>query len=188
MEGGGYGAWQRRLYTAGMATPFSTEPVQASGGISGKVIAMAAAAVLLVLVIVGLTTLRRAPANPNAVLSPDVYASQVEFGSMTLSEATNGTGGKVTYVDGTVANHGSKTLSGATVQVAFATGDGSGVQRQTVPLTLIRTRPPYVDLEPVSAEPVGAGQSREFRLIFETVPAGWDTQVPQITLVGAVAR
>ncbi len=171
-----------------MATPFSTEPAQAGGGISGKVIGIAAGVVLLVLVVVGVATLRRAPANPNAVLLPDSYAPEVHFGNVTLSEATNGTGGKVTYVDGSVQNHGAKTLDGATVQVGFETEDGSGMQRQTVPLTLIRTRQPYVDLEPVSAEPIGPGETREFRLIFETVPAGWNTQPPQMLLVTADTR
>ncbi len=171
-----------------MATPFSTEAQTSSGGMSPKVIGIAAGAVLLVLLVVGVTTLRRTPANPNAVLAPDTYAASLPVDGVTLSEATNGTGGKVTYVDGSVHNTGSKTVTGAAVQVTFVSEDGTAPQRQTVPLTLIRTRLPYVDLEPVSAEPIGPGQSHEFRLIFETVPAAWNTQPPQISLVRADLR
>ncbi len=155
---------------------------------SPKVIGIAAGAVLLVLVVVGLATLRRTPANANALLAPDAYAASLPVDGVTLSEATNGTGGKVTYVDGQVRNTGGKTVTSATVQVTFVSADGTAPQRQTVPLTLIRTRVPYVDLEPVGAEPIGPGQSHDFRLIFETVPAGWNTQAPGISLIHAETR
>ncbi len=170
-----------------MPTPFSTEPA-ASGGISGKAIGAAAGAIMLILLIVGLVTLRHPAANAGALLPLDGYAPQLSIGDLTLSEATNGGGGKVTYVDGTVTNTGDKTLTAATVQVTFATEDGSGPQRQTVPLMLIRTRQPYVDLESVSSEPVAPGRHQEFRLIFETVPAAWNTQPPEIRLVHAETR
>ena len=165
-----------------MTTPFGTEPAT-DGGISGKVIGIAAGAVLLLLLLVVLATLRRPTASSGAVLPLDSYAAQLPMGAVTLSEATNGGGGKVTYVDGTVQNTGTKSVSAATLQVTFATDDGSPPQRQTVPLTLIRTRQPYVDLEPVSAEPIVPGQTRDFRLIFETVPAAWNTQPPDLRLV-----
>ncbi len=149
---------------------------------------MAAGAVLLVLAVVAVATLRHKPADAGAALPPDAYAADVQLGNVTLSEATNGTGGKVTYVDGAVRNTGGRTLEAAVVQVAFGADDGSVPQRQTVPLTLVRTRQPYVDLEPISAEPISPGETRDFRLIFETVPTTWNTQPPQITLVQAETR
>ncbi len=155
---------------------------------SPKVIGIAAGAVLLVLILVGVATLRHTPSNPTAVLPPDAYAASLPVDGVTLSEATNGTGGKVTYVDGSLHNNGGKTVTGATVQVTFVSEDGTAPRRQTVPLTLIRTRQPYVDLESIDAEPIAPGQSREFRLIFETVPPGWNTQPPQISLVHADLR
>ena len=170
-----------------MASTFGTEP--ASGGrISGQAIGAAACAVLLVLAVVALATLRRAPVNSGAALSADAYANRFEIGDVSLSEATNGGGGKVTYVDGTVHNTGGQTVSAATVQVTFASEDGSAPQRQTMPLMLIRTRVPYVDLEPVSAEPLKPGDRREFRLIFETVPVAWDTKPPEIRLIAGTIR
>lgn len=171
-----------------MAMSFSTEPDRASG-ISGKVLLAAAAAVLAVVAIVAIATLRRAPGNTGAELPLDAYAAQLPIGGISLSEATNGGGGRVTYVDGKVQNSGTQTLTAATVQVTFNTNGGSAPQREAVPLTLIRTRQPYVDIEPVSAEPIRPGESREFRLIFETVPAHWNTeQLPDVRLVHAVLR
>ena len=105
-----------------------------------------------------------------------------------MNEATNGTGGKLTYVDGTIGNTGSRTLTGATVQVTFGTEDGSPPHRETLPLSLIRTRIPYVDLQPVSAAPIAPGTTREFRLIFEAVPANWDVKPPLIQVVHADLR
>jgi hypothetical protein len=45
-----------------------------------------------------------------------------------------------------------------------------------------------VDLEPVSAAPIEPGQSRDFRLIFDTVPAEWNQQYPEIRVVSVHAR
>lgn len=164
------------------------EPERASG-ISGKVLLAAAAAVLVLVAVVAIATLRREPVNTGVELPLDAYAAQLAFSGISLSEATNGAGGRVTYVDGKVQNNGTRTLTAATVQVTFKIKGGSAPHRVTVPLTLIRTRQPYVDIEPVSAEPIRPGESREFRLIFEPVPAHWNTeQLPDVRLVHAVLR
>jgi adenosylcobinamide amidohydrolase len=57
-----------------------------------------------------------------------------------------------------------------------------------VPLSLIRTRQPYVDIEPVSAAPIEPGQQRDFRLIFDTVPADWNQQYPEIRVISVHSR
>ena len=162
-----------------MATPFSTEAPKDSG-ISRNVLLAAAGAVILLVLILAATTLHRAPKDAG---SPDGYAANVHTGNIALSEATNGTGGKVTYIDGTVQNSGSKTVTAATVQLTFPSDDGTVSAPVTAPLTLVRTRQPYVDLEPVSAEPLAAGGSHDFRLILEDIPASWNQQPPQIRVI-----
>ena len=175
-------------YTAGMAsTPFRTAPPD-EPGISRKVLLVAAAVVVAAVLGVALATLRRPPAKVGGTLPPDPYASQLAITELTLSEATNGTGGKVTYVDGRVRNSGTKTLTSATVDVGFQAEDGSIPHAEVVPLTLIRTRQPYVDLEPLSAEPLPPGGSHEFRLIFETVPESWDQKPPRLRVIHAGVR
>ena len=57
-----------------------------------------------------------------------------------------------------------------------------------LPLALIRTHVPYVDLQPISAAPIASGTQREFRLIFEAVPANWDVKPPMIQVVHADLR
>jgi hypothetical protein len=100
-----------------------------------------------------------------------------------MSEATSFSGAKVTYIDGQLANTGDKTLTAITVQVGFHSDVGQFAQRVALPLSFIRTHQPYVDTEPVSAAPIEPGQTREFRLIFDTVPAEWNLQFPEIRVI-----
>ena len=62
-----------------------------------------------------------------------------------MSESTNLAGGKVTYLDGHIANTGPRTVTGITVQVLFRDFAHEVTQNETQPLKLIRTREPYVD-------------------------------------------
>jgi hypothetical protein len=100
-----------------------------------------------------------------------------------MSEAGNLSGGKLTYLDGHMQNTGAKTVTGATVQVVFQNDEGLAPQIDTVPLTLIRMKEPYIDTEPISADPIKPGDDREFRLTFETVPDNWNTQMPEVRLI-----
>ena len=100
-----------------------------------------------------------------------------------MSEASNFAGGKVTYVDGDITNQGTKTLSGVTVQVAFHNEYKEIAQKETMPLSLIRTHEPYVDTEPVSADPLKPGDHKEFRLIFDSVAPDWNQQYPEIRVI-----
>jgi hypothetical protein len=123
---------------------------------------------------------RAAQQAENASQTPDSYASQLVIGNLQMSEATNGTGSKVTYVDGMIANKGDKTVTGVNVVVTFKNDIGEPPQKTPMPLTLIRTREPYVDIEPVAAEPLKPGDTHEFRLIFDHVSPTWNQQYPTV--------
>jgi hypothetical protein len=100
--------------------------------------------------------------------------------NLQMSEAANFAGSKVTYVDGLVTNKGGKTVTGINVLVTFNNDIAEPPQQTPMPLTLIRTREPYVDIEPVSAEPLKPGNSHEFRLIFDHVSPTWNQQYPTV--------
>lgn len=100
-----------------------------------------------------------------------------------MSESSNLAGGKVTYLDGHIANEGNKTVTGITVQVLFRDPAKEVTQNETQPLKLIRTRDPYVDLQPVSSAPLQPGDQRDFRLIFDAVSPDWDGAYPQIRIL-----
>ena len=114
---------------------------------------------------------------------PDPYAADLPIADLKMSEASNFAGGKVTYLDGKVTNEGNRTLTGITVQVAFRNDLKEIAQKETLPLSLIRTREPYVDTQPVSASPLKPGEAREFRLIFDSVAPDWNQEYPEVRVV-----
>jgi len=118
----------------------------------------------------------------------DPYAPKLGFSGIQMSEATSFSGAKVTYIDGQITNSGDRTVTAVTVQVGFHNDVGQFAQRLAVPLSLIRTREPYVDTQPVSAAPIEPGQTRDFRLIFDTVPADWDQRVPEARVINVRSR
>jgi hypothetical protein len=148
-------------------------------------------AALIVLVILGTLILagRKKPAvAPNTLQPPDAYAASLPLSQLAMSESSNLSGGKLTYLDGRIHNAGDRTLNAITVQVVFQNDERLPPQIDTQALTLIRMREPYIDTEPVSAEPLKPGDDREFRLIFETVPENWNTQMPEVRVIRTVTR
>ncbi len=127
---------------------------------------------------------RRKPAPaPNTLLPLAAYASNLPLSQLAMSEATSLSGGKSTFVDGHIRNTGSQTVTGVTVQVLFRNDEQMPPQMETVPLSLIRTREPYIDTQPVSVAPLKPGDDREFRLIFESIPTNWNMQMPEVHVV-----
>ncbi|MCU1313020.1 MAG: hypothetical protein JWM54_777 [Acidobacteriaceae bacterium] len=115
-----------------------------------------------------------------AVHGPDPYAPNLSVNNLKMSEAENFAGGKVTYVDGEISNRGDKTVTGVNVAVTFMNDVGEPPQVVPMPLSLIRMREPYVDIEPVTAEPLKPGETHEFRLIFDHISPVWNQQYPSV--------
>ena len=138
---------------------------------------------LVILIVVGDRVNPDSRPTGTAMAPADPYAANLSIAGLQMSEATSFSGAKVTYIDGQITNHGNQTLTAITVQVGFHSDVGQFAQRLAFPLTLIRTRQPYVDLQPVSAAPIEPGQSRDFRLIFDTVPSDWNLQYPEIRVI-----
>lgn len=152
----------------------------------GLPIAAWGVAALIVLAAVGGLILagRKAPAvPPNTLLPADAYATSLPLTQLAMSESSNLSGGKLTYLDGRVEDSGGRTVTGITVQVVFQNDEGLPPRIDTVPVNLIRTREPYIDTEPVSGEPLKPGQSHDFRLIFESIPANWNSQMPEVRVI-----
>jgi hypothetical protein len=149
-----------------------------------------AGAVVVAGLVILLVTGHRKPSERalSPQLQPDPYASQLAIGNLQMSEATTFTGNKVTYVDGSITNEGDKMVTEVNVSVTFKNDVGEPPQQTLMPLMLIRTREPYVDIEPVSAEPLKPGDSHEFRLIFDHVSPTWNQQYPSVEPMHVQAR
>jgi len=118
----------------------------------------------------------------------DPYAANLALTNLAMSESTSLSGGKVTYLDGHIANKGSATVTGISVQVLFRDYAHEVAQNETDPLMLIRMREPYIDVEPVPAAPLKPGAQRDFRLIFDSVKADWDGEYPELRIVRVETR
>jgi len=141
--------------------------------------------ILAILAAIIVFTRQPAPANPGgANLAPAApYAASLSIANLQMSQAGSMVGGQNTYLDGQITNRGNKTVTGITVQVGFWGFTKQLVGKPTMPLALIRTREPYVDTEPVSAAPIQPGQTRAFRLIFDSVPQDWNQNYPEIRII-----
>jgi hypothetical protein len=175
------------------ATPQGTSGVFTGGGVLEererrplKPFLIAGAVVVLLLAVL-LVAGHQKPRDSNpggAGLAPvAAYARLLTISQVKMSESTNLSGGKITYLDGILVNHGSQTVQGAVAQVAFQDFTNQLAAKITLPIDLIRTHEPYIDTEPVSAAPIGPGQSHEFRLIFDSVPNGWNGAYPTVRII-----
>jgi hypothetical protein len=141
-----------------------------------------------ILVVVGGRSAPDSSSSGTGMAPADPYAAKLSLSGLQMSEATSFSGAKVTYIDGQIANTGDRTLTGINVQVGFHNDTGQFAQRISLPLSLIRTRQPYVDTQPVSAAPIEPGQTRDFRLIFDTVPPDWNQQYPEVRVISVRSK
>jgi hypothetical protein len=160
---------------------FTPEPEEKAGM---PLVAWGVAALIVIIVVGALVFAGKKPAPlPNTLQPADAYAGSLQLSQFAMSESENLSGGKATYLDGHVRNMGSRTVAGVTVQVVFQNDEAMPPLIDTLPLTLIRMKEPYIDTQVVSADPIKPGDEREFRLIFEAVPANWNQQMPEVRVI-----
>jgi hypothetical protein len=160
---------------------FSSKPPE-GGGMPVMAWGVAGLAVLVVVVVLVLAGRHNAVA-PSTVQPLAGYAASLPLSQLAMSESTSLSGGKSTFIDGHIQNTGAQTVSGVTVQVIFRNDEAMPPQIDTLPLSLIRTREPYIDTQPVSMAPMKPGDERDFRLIFESISANWNMQMPEIRII-----
>jgi hypothetical protein len=165
---------------SGAADPLFQEPRQER---SFPAAAVAIAAIVVVIVVAGLLLMsrHRTPAGSAA------YAASLELTNLEVSQSESLSGGRSTYLDGRIVNHGSQTVTGVTVQATFA-ADGGQPQTLSAPVAVIRSRQPYVDTETLSEAPLAPGAQADFRLIFEGVSDSWDQKTPALQITEVSTR
>jgi hypothetical protein len=163
-------------------------PAPEKGGMPVAVWGIAGVAVLLVVAVVLLMGRHKTGGPAGALLPLDPYAASLAISDIQMSESSSLSSVKLTYIDGHIKNNGSKTMTSATAQVLFKNDVQMPPQVETAPVMLIRTHEPYVDTQPISASPLKPGDDREFRLVFESINANWNQQLPEIHVTGVSAR
>lgn len=119
---------------------------------------------------------------------PDPYAASLHISGVAMSESSNLAGGKITYLDGHIANLGDKTVSEVIVEVTFRDYANKVAQSQRLPLTIIRMREPYIDTALLSTAPLKAGGQADFRLNFDSVSPDWAGGTPEIQVLHVVTQ
>jgi len=160
----------------GSRDPLFKEPVREK---SFPTAAVSIAAVVVVVVIVALLVVGRHGSGPAGGAA---YAANLELTNLQPSQSESLSGGRSTYLDGHIVNHGNQTVTAVTVQAGFGV-DGGQPQTMTAPVSVIRTRQPYVDTQPLSVAPLAPGAGADFRLIFEGVGDSWDQKTPALQIV-----
>jgi hypothetical protein len=146
--------------------------------------------VLIVVGVLVVVSRHAQPANPGGagLAPPDPYAASLPITHLQMSQAGSMAGAQSTYIDGQIANTGQKTVTGITIQVAFHGFENPIAKKETMPLTLIRVRQPYVDTQSVAAAPIHPGETRDFRLIFDSLPQDWNQNYPEIRIIAVAVQ
>jgi hypothetical protein len=143
--------------------------------------------VALVVVVVGLIALLTR-GGPRSSATPHPYAANLKLSDLKMSAAENFVGASVSYVDGTVTNTGDKTVTHATVHVAFKNSLGEVAQAEDVPLHVLQTSGPYPDTVDLSVSPLAPGQGKPFRLTFEHISSDWNQAYPDLQVTDVTVR
>jgi len=135
--------------------------------------------VALVVIVVGAIALLTR-GNPRGAATPHPYAANLKLSDLKMSAAENFVGASVTYIDGNVTNTGDKTVTHATVHVAFKNSLGEVAQAEDVPLHVLQTSGPYPDAVDLSLSPLAPGLSKAFRVTFEHISSDWNQAYPDL--------
>lgn len=159
-------------------------PVSEERDSSRLIIVMAVVVVMAIALIVALL-LR---SQPKAASGPPPYAANLKLSDFKMSAAENFVGATVSYVDGTVLNSGNKTVTRIMVQVNFKDDMGQLAQREEIPMQALKTDGPYPEAVDFSVSPLGPGQSKLFRLTFESISAQWNHAYPDLRVTQVVTK
>jgi hypothetical protein len=142
---------------------------------------MAAGVALIVAILAGIVLIGRShkpSANPN-----DPNLARLQISDLHMATAENFAGGSVTYIEGKITNTTDRKVTDARVEVLFKNSLGQAAQKDTLPVTVLITKVPYVDYGGIDRAPLAAGQAKEFRLTLEHISTDWDGQLPQVRVV-----
>jgi hypothetical protein len=134
---------------------------------------MAVVAALLVLGGLGFFLLTRAgaPEPPKMELTQEAedYLQHLKLANVEMSAAENYFGGMVVEIVGDITNQGDRALRQVDVNCVFLDPYGQPLRRE--PVSIVRAKD---GLEP--------GETRRFRLPFDSLPEGWNQDVPALVI------
>ncbi len=163
-----------------MQEPFSTPQKPES---HGEWIPLAIGAGVILIVLAGVFFLSR-HRNENAGPPPEApYASNLQISELAMSQAQNFVGAQVTYLQGKIANSGSRTVNEIVVEAVFRNSLGEVVGRESQPAMIVEQRPGYEDAVSLKQHPLQPNENQPFRLTFEHISADWNQGLPELRVM-----
>ncbi len=117
--------------------------------------------------------LNRPPSTPSeAPASPEAkaYLSNLALSDVTMHAAESFMKQRVVEINGKIANKGPRPLQSVDIYCLFYAGDGHEIYRERVPIVRSKRGP----LEP--------GETRAFRLPFDSLPDEWNQAMPKMVI------
>jgi hypothetical protein len=105
------------------------------------------------------------------------YAANIHFDNLELSQSDNMLNEQFTYLDGVIANGGSRSIQAMEVLVEFHDPFNQVILRETHRVIA------------APAAPLAPGKQRQFQItFFQHLPAEWNQQYPTIRITGLVLQ
>ena len=145
-------------------------------------IAIGAAIVLVVIGVIAAVTYKPPP-QPGTRREVSAYAANLQLRDIKMATANNWVGASVTYLEGTIANTGDKSVTGATVEATFLNSMNQVVQQEYLPVMVTQERPGYSDNVDLSRAPLAPGKTVAIRVTLEHVSNDWNGAYPAVRIV-----
>jgi hypothetical protein len=134
--------------------------------------------------------LPRAPRSSNVPLGAQApqqpTPQQIQLTNLNMAPAP--TGGAL-YLTGMLHNAGSTVITGVQVRADFLDADGKNLESDMRPVEGIVSGSATQGMatQNLTQAPIQPNQSRPIRIYFERTPAGWNHQMPQLTVTTVTA-
>lgn len=122
------------------------------------------------------TTPHKRTAPPAAQIPAQPTGSQIQLSHLKLQP---GPTGSAVYLAGQLTNTGNTDITGVQVQATFKGANGQNLETQVRPVEEMESP---TQIQDFTKDPVKPNQARDFRITFDHVPAGWNHDVPAVSI------
>jgi hypothetical protein len=152
---------------------------------NGFPVAFAAGACVVLVLAAGLVLLTRSTTQTQRTAAIErlpfgpqeqAYAQHIQFQDIQMAQSSNLLNQEFTYVAGTILNDGDRGVRALEVTFEFHDQFNQVILRETQRLI------------PRNAQPLAAGEHRDFQFTLEHIPSGWNRQYPSIRVTGLILQ
>ncbi|HZR65302.1 MAG TPA: DUF2393 family protein [Terriglobales bacterium] len=146
------------------------------------IVALVVGAAILIAIIALLPRTPHVTAPPTGAQVPQQpTAEQVQLTNLKIAPSPVG---NALYLTGILRNVGNSAITGVQVQAQFLGRNGPPLQTITRPVEGIvaGSSAENVSSQDLTKAPIQPNEARPIRIYFEHVPAGWNHQLPQLTV------